>query len=263
MAHLAACCLAGIEVQCGNAGGLFAVARRFAADTVLRLSFESKAERGYRLVAGETPAARNFELKHIPGDIIGTDAFARIMRACLAHVCSNAHLLRETRDAEVLHQLRVGLHRLRAALVAFKSILPGKKLLKLGADIKWMGSELDRARDLDVFIENDTHFRKNKNEDDPRSRRLGDRLTAAQTAGYDRALAAASSHRFAMLMLDCSEWVEIGSWRRSRLREVAALRARACFSASLRCLRPIEPETAQGRKAPGSTLPHCEASRQN
>jgi triphosphatase len=69
-----------------------------------------------------------------------------------------------------------------------------------------------------------THSRKNKNEDDSRSRRLGDRLRAAQTAGYDRALAAVNSHRFAMLMLNCSEWVEIGSWRCSQDKEVVGLR---------------------------------------
>src|SRR5450755_1940834 len=115
-------------------------------------------------------------------------------------------------NTEALHQLRVGLRRLHAAFATFKPILPGKELPKLGAEIKWMGAELDRARDLDVFIENGIHSRKNKNEDDSRSLRLGDRLRAAQTAGYDRALAAVNSHRFAMLMLNCSEWVEIGSW---------------------------------------------------
>jgi triphosphatase len=213
-----------LELKGGDASGLFALARRFAGDAILRLSFESKAERGYQLVAGEAPTAQNPEVAHIPGDMIGARAFALVMRACLVHVCSSAHLLRETRDAEALHQLRVGLRRLHAAFATFKPILPGKELPKLGAEIKWMGTELDRARDLDVLIENGIHSRKNKNEDESRSRRLGYRLRAAQTAGYDRALAAVNSHRFAMLMLNCSEWVEIGSWRRSRDKKVVGLR---------------------------------------
>jgi triphosphatase len=212
-----------LELKGGNAGGLFAIARRFAAHTVLRLSFESKAERGYRLVAGEAATAQNAGVAHIPGDMIGADAFAQVMRSCLAQVCGNAHLLRETRNAEALHQLRVGLRRLRAALATFKPILPGSEPSKMGGEIKWMGGELDRARDLDVFIENNTHSRKDENADDS-PRGLGDRLSAAQTARYDRALAAVDSHRFAMLVLNCSEWVEIGSWRRSRDKEVAALR---------------------------------------
>jgi inorganic triphosphatase YgiF len=36
-----------LEMKGRDADGLFAVARRFAVDAVLRLSFESKAERGY------------------------------------------------------------------------------------------------------------------------------------------------------------------------------------------------------------------------
>lgn len=81
------------ELKGGDADGLFAVARRFAGDAVLRLSFESKAERGYRLVAEEAPAAQNGEAVHIRGDTTGADAFALVMRACLAQVCGNANLL--------------------------------------------------------------------------------------------------------------------------------------------------------------------------
>jgi triphosphatase len=211
-----------LELKGGAADGLFAVARRFASDAVLRLSFESKAERGYRLVAEEAPAAQNDEAVHIRGDMTGADAFALVMRACLAQVCGNANLLRERRNTEALHQLRVGLRRLRAAFAMFKPILPGKELSKMDAEIRWMGGELDTARDLDVFIKNNA--RSGKHEDDSRLRAFGDRLDAAQCASYDRALEAIDSKRFAMLVLNCSEWVEIGSWRRSRDEKVAGLR---------------------------------------
>jgi inorganic triphosphatase YgiF len=138
----------------------------FASDAVLRLSFESKAERGYRLVAEEAPAAQNDEAVHIRGDMTGADAFALVMRACLAQVCGNANLLRERRNTEALHQLRVSLRRLRAAFAMFKPILPGKELSKMDAEIRWMGGELDTARDLDVFIKNNA--RSGKHEDDSR-----------------------------------------------------------------------------------------------
>lgn len=213
-----------LELKGGDAGRLFTLAHRFAADAVLRLSFESKAERGYRLATGETPAAQNGEAVHIPGDITGADAFARVMHACLAQICGNADLLRETRNPEALHQLRVGLRRLRAALVTFKPILPGKTRSRMAAEIKWMGGELDTARDLDVFIDNNARSAKEKGEEDARSHALVDRLGAAQTASYDRALEAVNSKRFAMLVLNCSEWVETGSWRRSRDKKAAGLR---------------------------------------
>jgi triphosphatase len=205
-----------LELKGGEAGVLFAIARRFAGDAVLRLSFESKAERGYRLVAGEATTAQNAGVAHIRGDMTGVDAFAVVMRACLAQVSGNAHTLRGTRNAEALHQFRVGLHRLHAALAAFKSILRGGGRSKMGSEIKWMGRELDTARDLDVFIENNAHSVKDESENDSWSRALSDQLSAARTTSYDRAIEAVDSTRFALLMLNGAEWVEIGPWRRNR-----------------------------------------------
>jgi triphosphatase len=156
--------------------------------------------------------------------VTGADAFALVMRACLAQVCGNAHILHERRNAEALRQLRVDLRRLHAALAAFKPILRGGGRSKIGSESKWMGRELDRARDLDVFIENNAHSVKDESEDDSRSRALGDRLSAARTKSYDRAIEAVDSTRFALLVLNCAEGAEIGSWRRNRDKAVAGLR---------------------------------------
>jgi CHAD domain-containing protein len=177
------------------------------------------------------------------------------MRSCLAQVCDNAHLLRETRNAEALHQLRVGLRRLRAAFATFKAILPGKELSKMGAEIKWMGGELDAARDLDVFIENNIHSGKDESEEHSRSRALDDRLSAAQTASYDRALAAVDSNRFAMLVLNCSEWVEIGSWRRSRDKEVVALRDGAASALACAALHRLSRKLRKAGKHMAALAP--------
>jgi triphosphatase len=216
-----------LELKGGNADALFAVARHFADDIVLRLSFESKAERGYRLVAEQARAAQNGEAVRVRGDTTGAEAFVLVMRACLAQVCGNANRLRERRNTEALHQLRVGLRRLSAAIATFTPILPGKTLSKMDAEIKWIGGELDTARDLDVFIENNARSGKDA---------LNNQLDAAQRASYDRVLEAIDSKRFAILVLNCSEWVEIGSWRRSRDEKVSGLRdgaASALASAAL------------------------------
>lgn len=213
-----------LELKGGDAGGLFTMARRFAGDAVLRLSFESKSERGYRLAGGEAPAARNAEAVHIGSDMTGAEAFAVVMRDCLAQICSNANLLRETRDAEALHQLRVGLRRLRAVLATFEPILPGREFSKMGVESKWIGGELDAARDLDVFIEKNAHTGNGQEKGDTQSRALDDRLGAAQIASYDRAIEAIGSKRFAMFVLDCAEWVEIGGWRGSRDKKVVQWR---------------------------------------
>ncbi len=236
-----------LELKGGDARGLFRLARRFAGDAVLRLSFESKSERGYRLAAGEAPSARNAEAVHIGGNMTGAEAFAMIMRDCLAQICGNANLLRETRDSETLHQLRVGLRRLRAALATFEPILSGKEFARMAVESKWIGGELDTARDLDVFVANNAHTGKGQDESEGQLR-VGDRLGAARCASYDRALEAIGSKRFAMFVLDCAEWVEVGDWRESRDRKAAGLRdgaASALAGAALDRLSDKLPEAGK------------------
>jgi triphosphatase len=177
------------------------------------------------------------------------------MRSCLTQVCGNANLLRETRNSEALHQLRVGLRRLRAALATFEPILAGEELSTMDYEIKWMGGELDTARDLDVLIENNSHSGKVENEDASRSRALGDRLGAAQSASYDHALEAVNSHRFAMLLLNCSEWVEIGSWRRSRDKEVVGLRDGAASALARAALRRLSRKLRKAGKHMSALAP--------
>lgn len=223
-----------LELKGGEARGLFVLARRLVGDTRLRLSFESKSERGYRLVAGEAPAAYNAEDVHVTGDMTGAEAFAVVMRNCLAQICDNANLLRETRNAEALHQLRVGLRRLRAALATFEPILPGGEFPRIVAESKWMGGELDAARDLDILIADQADAERDDDGTDRGPAMLDERLRVARAASYDRALAAIDSMRFALFVLDCAEWVEIGDWRESRDEEVAALRdARASVLAAV------------------------------
>jgi triphosphatase len=213
-----------LELKGGSPVALFAIARRLAADTVLRLSFDSKAERGYRLAGGEALTAQEAQPAQIRGDMTGQEAFAQVARSCLTQVCGNAQLLREVRNPEALHQLRVGFRRLRAAFETFKSLLPRKGLDLLRAEIKWIGSELDPARDIDVFIKNAFPSTKTNDPGDRILSAFGERLRAAQTASYDLALTAVDSNRFALLLLNCAEWVEIGPWRGIEDAGVAKLR---------------------------------------
>ncbi len=213
-----------LELKGGSASGLFLVARGLMKDTILLLSFESKAERGYRLLAGQGLVARKAEPIHIRAQMTGGEAFQQVARNCLTQVCANANLLRESREPEVVHQLRVGLRRLRAAFTTFKAILPGKALDQMNAEMRWIGSELDPARDIDVFIEGAAGSAKADNEVEPLQSLFGERLYAVRTERYGRAIEAVESKRFAVLLLTCAEWVETGRWRRSENTGVVKLR---------------------------------------
>ena len=213
-----------LELKAGDAAALFGVARRLAAAAVLRLSFDSKAERGYRLVGQNGLTAVTAQAAKIPSDMAAVEGFTQVARSCLVQVSANAHLLRRVRNPEVLHELRVGLRRLRAALATFRPIFSRKGRERLKRETKWLAGELDPARDLDVFITSTFHSAEADAHRDPMLAAFGERLLRAQTMAYDRALAAVDSKRFARLLLDCAEWVQAAPWQRDDDPAVARLR---------------------------------------
>ena len=56
------------------------------------------------------------------------------------------------RDAEGLHQMRVGIRRLRAAMSIFKRMLSGSQATAIKSELKWLAGELGPAREVDVFV---------------------------------------------------------------------------------------------------------------
>ena len=204
-----------LELKKGKVTDLFSVARRLGADTILKLSFDSKAERGYRLVGQDRSTARKANTIAISSDMAADAAFAPAARSCLAQVATNAELLRPARNSEALHQLRVGLRRLQAAFATFNPLFVNAGPDRLKAETKWLVHELNPARDLHVFISNGFNSAKADPQGDRMLSAFGERLLQAQSNAYIRALAAVESSRFAALLLDCAEWAEVAPWRRN------------------------------------------------
>jgi triphosphatase len=71
----------------------------------------------------------------------------------LAQVAERAQAALAAEDPEHLHQLRVGMRRLRAALRAFRPILPRKKAKRVRDALRELSPTLGRARDWDVLLE--------------------------------------------------------------------------------------------------------------
>ena len=79
-------------------------------------------------------------------------ALEALIRAALVQVERNAPHACGSSDTEYLHQLRVGLRRLRAALRAFRRLLPENELLLVRKCYRRVRAPLGRARDWDVFM---------------------------------------------------------------------------------------------------------------
>jgi triphosphatase len=75
-----------------------------------------------------------------------------VRRAALEQIETNARGALSAEDPEFLHQLRVGMRRLRAALRAFRPILPRKEANRVRDSLRALSPTLGRARDWDVLI---------------------------------------------------------------------------------------------------------------
>ena len=201
-----------LELKAGASSLLFELARQLIEAVPLRLSFASKADRGHRLCRGEPSQPIKAEKAEIPPEMSASAAFRRVARGCLAHTSANAELLlRQKRNGEALHEMRVGLRRLRAALSAFRPLLAKRGLGRVEGETKWLAGELDGARDLDVFIGSTFGPASDRAPREPGLVALGERLLKARSDAYDRALAAIESPRMSRLLLETAGWIEAGA----------------------------------------------------
>src|SRR5262249_58394355 len=82
----------------------------------------------------------------------GQAAFQAVAGACLRHRVAN-HPATLGGDPEGLHQMRVALRRLRAAVSLFVDMLADPQTEEMKTQFKWITQELGPARELDVFIQ--------------------------------------------------------------------------------------------------------------
>jgi CHAD domain-containing protein len=76
------------------------------------------------------------------------DGMRAIFANCLQHAQSNLPGVLASDDPEYLHQMRVGLRRLRSAIKLFGVTLPPE----IQQELAWLGDVLGSARDCDVFL---------------------------------------------------------------------------------------------------------------
>ncbi len=205
-------CEVELELKSGPPAALFALARELAVAAPLYLAFDSKAARGQAMVAGVVPFAQRSKLA-LSGDATIGEAFQAIARQALGQIAANAATLRIEPELEAVHQLRVGVRRLRSALTTFEPLLEGEGLEKLVEGFRWLGKACDAARNLDVFV--DETLRPAELTESPPAglSALRKAVDAARQTAWAKAGDAVACERFRMLMIDAAAWVETGEWR--------------------------------------------------
>ncbi len=142
------------ELVSGSATGLVALAERWRKRFGLIYDPRSKAARGDRLAEGSPfPPLRKAADPEYAGDADVVEAFGKVLDECLAHISGNAIGLVDGDEGlrvEHVHQLRVGIRRLRSALRSFRGWVPPPPE-PLVDELKQLFSELGKARDSDVL----------------------------------------------------------------------------------------------------------------
>ena len=138
-------------------------------------------------------------------------AFQQIVDNCLAHVQANAGNVAKTRDVESLHQMRVGMRRLRSALGMFEDVLRLPEALQ--RDLDWLADELGSARDWDVLAETTLPMIARGLPDPARIARVEQAAADKATRHHASAAAAAGSARYTRLMRGIERWMQSKEWR--------------------------------------------------
>jgi inorganic triphosphatase YgiF len=209
--HAVPFCEVEIELRDGPAACLYGLARRLQEGQPIRLLTQSKAERGFSLVAGAGIRPRKAVPVALAEDMNAGQAFQQIGRSCIGHLLANQDALTETRHPESIHQMRVALRRFRSAMNVFRSFTATPEASRIKEEIRWLLAGLAPARDADVFLAEivddvparlhgpglDTlrmHFEKRRNE------------------AYEIALARVRDPRFPALVLAIGAWLDDGDW---------------------------------------------------
>jgi inorganic triphosphatase YgiF len=207
-------CEVELELKRGKSAELFKLARALAEQVPVQLAVTSKAERGYALVAAEQCKPVKAATVALRPDLSREAAFQAVARACLHQLVGNVPALRGG-DPEGVHQMRVALRRLRAAVSLFSEMLLDPQTEERKAEFKWIMGELGPARELDVFIKGVVKPAVDGKPNGAGVRVLTRELRKKRKEAFARALAATESARFRALVLDTAAWIEAGDWTRN------------------------------------------------
>lgn len=201
-----------LELKRGLPGDLVRIARDLGRAVPLRLDVASKSSRGFALYRGREAEIRKAEPVLLAEDATLAEAALAILAECQSHIAANQAAVLAGRDSEGVHQMRVGVRRLRAALSLFGDWLDPSAREGLTAELRWLASALAPARAWDVFL---TELLP------PVTRALaGDAAMAPVEAaamelregGYAEARAAIGSPRYFDLMLSLTLWLAEPPW---------------------------------------------------
>ena len=194
-----------LEIKRGTSNHLFELALALHAEIPLRMSNGSKAARGFAML--EEAQTKPVKAEPVELDRRATleDTFQTIGLNCLRQLESNVPgVLKQ--DAESLHQMRVGLRRLRALVNMFGGLAPAPAEVNEG--LEWLAGALGATRDWDVLADSTLN---RIHGIDPAALRQAARARADKL--HKELLQTLHAPRFTEVLLNLNGWLHGRGWR--------------------------------------------------
>ena len=203
-------CEAELELVSGRPTRIYELALALGERIGFRLERRTKAARGYALSEEIKPVAVRANGVALKPAMTARAGLEAAVRSCLAQIAANEAVVQAGEDEEGVHQLRVGVRRLRALVAAFRPMLHPDAVAYLREELSWLQQSLGGAREWDVFIAETL---------EPLGRRLPAcaGLAALETQArslreqaYETARAALVDPRYTRILLRLDLWLEDG-----------------------------------------------------
>lgn len=220
-----------LELKDGDPAHLFDLALALHQDVPLQIS-SSKASRGYQLLDDQPIKARKAAGVHLTRKMTLEDAFKVISLNCLQQIEANIPgVLKQ--DVESLHQMRVGLRRLRALLNMFEKLVAAPAPLR--ENIDWLAGELGATRDWDVLASSTLDAIPNMD-----SGALRDATAAKALELHRQLVQSLRTPRFTKVILQLNGWIRGRQWRKDGVLSKKSLLAERAIDAAKPLLRIAE-----------------------
>jgi triphosphatase len=141
-----------IERTSGQRRDVNGLARLLRRRFDLAHSPDSKLARGLALVGGGAPTGPAGAIAPVVGRDSVAQAARKVIARHLRRLQQNDPGTRLGEDPEALHDMRVAVRRLRAALRVFEPAFAVRACTRLRDELRWLGGQLGTVRDVDVQI---------------------------------------------------------------------------------------------------------------
>jgi triphosphatase len=200
-----------LELKRGKLSEVFKLARQLTKLVPATLLLKTRSEQGYDLIGRKGTQASTAEKISIRRGTSTLEAFRTIGRSALRQIADNGPAV-ENLDSEGVHQMRVGLRRLRAAISLFGELLRDRQTERIKSELKWLTGELAPAREFDVYQKNKIEPLRGVAPAKRGMKELAGTVASRRDAAFAKAKIAVHSPRYRLLLLDTLQWLETGDW---------------------------------------------------